>query len=181
MTITEFQKLISEKYEWRDRERGTPATFLWFIEEVGEKAEAKAREYKAKHISELQSLKHLEGISKQLSDYRKKMQKIDSDPTIRPADRREQMKDLQQKMVELVRDESVSPKKELRDSRVEYVKTKLGKLDMDKALDYYTGLSDQEREATRRTLKDAWYSWIKDAEKPEIARLQPVFKALTKK
>ncbi len=42
MTITEFQKLISEKYEWRDRERGTPATFLWFIEEVGELATALA-------------------------------------------------------------------------------------------------------------------------------------------
>ena len=42
MTIKEFQKLISEKYEWRDRERGTPATFLWFIEEVGELATALA-------------------------------------------------------------------------------------------------------------------------------------------
>lgn len=42
MTIEEFQKLISEKYEWRDRERGTPATFLWFIEEIGELATALA-------------------------------------------------------------------------------------------------------------------------------------------
>jgi NTP pyrophosphatase (non-canonical NTP hydrolase) len=42
MTIKEFQKIISEKYEWRDRERGTPATFLWFIEEVGELATALA-------------------------------------------------------------------------------------------------------------------------------------------
>jgi len=172
---------VSDFYDTLTSARAKKQTYSFLADREGEKAEAKAREYKAKHISELQSLKHLEGISKQLSDYRKKMQKIDSDPTIRPADRREQMKDLQQKMVELVRDESVSPKKELRDSRVEYVKTKLGKLDMDKALDYYTGLSDQEREATRRTLKDAWYSWIKDAEKPEIARLQPVFKALTKK
>lgn len=40
MTIKEFQKLISEKYEQRDRRRGTPATFLWFIEEVGELATA---------------------------------------------------------------------------------------------------------------------------------------------
>ena len=42
MTIKEFQQLISQKYEKRDRERGTPATFLWFIEEVGELATALA-------------------------------------------------------------------------------------------------------------------------------------------
>jgi len=42
ITIKEFQKIISEKYERRDRERGTPATFLWFIEEVGELATALA-------------------------------------------------------------------------------------------------------------------------------------------
>ena len=40
MHISEFQQLISEKYEKRDRERGTPATFMWFIEEVGELASA---------------------------------------------------------------------------------------------------------------------------------------------
>jgi len=34
MTLNEFQKIIRDKYEKRDRERGTPATFLWFIEEV---------------------------------------------------------------------------------------------------------------------------------------------------
>ena len=44
MTIKEFQKLISKQYEQRDRERGTPATFLWFIEEVGELATALARD-----------------------------------------------------------------------------------------------------------------------------------------
>ena len=42
MTIKEFQQIISEKYEQRDRQRGTPATFLWFIEEVGELASALA-------------------------------------------------------------------------------------------------------------------------------------------
>jgi NTP pyrophosphatase (non-canonical NTP hydrolase) len=42
MQIREFQKLISQKYETRDRQRGTPATFLWFIEEVGELATALA-------------------------------------------------------------------------------------------------------------------------------------------
>ena len=42
MHISEFQKLISAKYEKRDRRRGTPATFMWFIEEVGELATALA-------------------------------------------------------------------------------------------------------------------------------------------
>ena len=42
MHISEFQQLISEKYEKRDRQRGTPATFMWFIEEVGELASALA-------------------------------------------------------------------------------------------------------------------------------------------
>ena len=32
--------MISQKYEKRDRERGIPATFAWFIEEVGELATA---------------------------------------------------------------------------------------------------------------------------------------------
>ena len=36
MHISEFQQLISRKYEKRDRQRGIPATFMWFIEEVGE-------------------------------------------------------------------------------------------------------------------------------------------------
>jgi NTP pyrophosphatase (non-canonical NTP hydrolase) len=42
MNISEFQRLISKKYEKRDRQRGTPATFMWFIEEVGELATALA-------------------------------------------------------------------------------------------------------------------------------------------
>ena len=40
MKISEFQKFIEEKYGQRDRERGIPATFMWFIEEVGELATA---------------------------------------------------------------------------------------------------------------------------------------------
>ncbi len=40
LTIAAFQKHISEKYETVDRARGTPKTFLWFIEEVGELATA---------------------------------------------------------------------------------------------------------------------------------------------
>ena len=38
MEIGEFQRFIEEKYGKRDRERGIPATFMWFIEEVGELA-----------------------------------------------------------------------------------------------------------------------------------------------
>ncbi len=44
MRIKEFQQIISEKYEQRDRERGTAATFLWFMEEVGELATALAKD-----------------------------------------------------------------------------------------------------------------------------------------
>lgn len=40
MTIAEFQKHISERYEKVDRERGWPKTFAYFIEEVGELATA---------------------------------------------------------------------------------------------------------------------------------------------
>ena len=42
MQIGEFQRLILEKYGSRDRQRGTSATFMWFVEEVGELATALA-------------------------------------------------------------------------------------------------------------------------------------------
>ncbi|OHB57663.1 MAG: hypothetical protein A2173_04585 [Planctomycetes bacterium RBG_13_44_8b] len=42
MKICEFQQLIAKKYKKRDMERGIPATFMWFIEEVGELATALA-------------------------------------------------------------------------------------------------------------------------------------------
>lgn len=42
MHISEFQKLISERYEKTDRERGIPKTFMWFMEEVGELSTALA-------------------------------------------------------------------------------------------------------------------------------------------
>ncbi len=42
MTIKEFQDFIDAKYGKRDRERGTPHTFLWFMEEIGELASALA-------------------------------------------------------------------------------------------------------------------------------------------
>ena len=44
MHISEFQRIISQKYEKRDRQRGVPATFMWLIEEVGELATALASE-----------------------------------------------------------------------------------------------------------------------------------------
>ena len=40
LTLSAFQKHIFDRYEKVDRERGTPKTFLWFIEEVGELATA---------------------------------------------------------------------------------------------------------------------------------------------
>lgn len=43
MTIAEFQQLIHDRYFETDSARGAPATFLWFMEEVGELAEAIAR------------------------------------------------------------------------------------------------------------------------------------------
>lgn len=42
MHISEFQRVIAQKYKKRDQERGVPATFMWFIEEVGELATALA-------------------------------------------------------------------------------------------------------------------------------------------
>ena len=42
MTIREFQDFIRDHYYERDSERGTPGTFMWFVEEVGELASALA-------------------------------------------------------------------------------------------------------------------------------------------
>ena len=42
MDISKFQQWISDKYEKRDRQRGTPGTFMWFIEEIGELSTALA-------------------------------------------------------------------------------------------------------------------------------------------
>jgi NTP pyrophosphatase (non-canonical NTP hydrolase) len=42
MHIGEFQQLIASKYKKRDQNRGVPATFMWFVEEVGELATALA-------------------------------------------------------------------------------------------------------------------------------------------
>jgi NTP pyrophosphatase (non-canonical NTP hydrolase) len=40
LKLSAFQRHISDRYEKADRDRGTPGTFLWFIEEVGELATA---------------------------------------------------------------------------------------------------------------------------------------------
>lgn len=42
MHIREFQKVIYDKYDKTDRERGVPKTFMWFMEEVGELSTALA-------------------------------------------------------------------------------------------------------------------------------------------
>ena len=52
MHIKEFQKIISDKYEETDRERGMPKTFLWFMEEVGELATALASDDKENQVEE---------------------------------------------------------------------------------------------------------------------------------
>lgn len=43
LTIAAFQRHISDRYESTDRARGTPLTWMWFIEEVGELSRALAR------------------------------------------------------------------------------------------------------------------------------------------
>jgi NTP pyrophosphatase (non-canonical NTP hydrolase) len=40
LTIAAFQRTIEETFLARDRARGTAATFVWFVEEVGELARA---------------------------------------------------------------------------------------------------------------------------------------------
>lgn len=40
LTISDFQRLIRERYYATDSARGTPGTFMWFVEEVGELATA---------------------------------------------------------------------------------------------------------------------------------------------
>ena len=38
MTLRELQQLIETMYSAKDRRRGSPATFLWLVEEIGELA-----------------------------------------------------------------------------------------------------------------------------------------------
>ncbi len=52
LTLFSFQRHIADKYEATDRARGTPATWMWFSEEVGELARALARRTDAANIEE---------------------------------------------------------------------------------------------------------------------------------
>jgi len=36
LTLAEFQRLIRDTYDAKDRRRGVEGTFMWFMEEVGE-------------------------------------------------------------------------------------------------------------------------------------------------
>jgi NTP pyrophosphatase (non-canonical NTP hydrolase) len=47
LTLSVFQRVISERYEQADRKRGTAGTWLWFSEEFGELARALARNDRA--------------------------------------------------------------------------------------------------------------------------------------
>ena len=40
--LAEFQQLIADRYGQQDAARGTPGTWMWFIEEVGELSSALA-------------------------------------------------------------------------------------------------------------------------------------------
>ncbi len=40
LTFTDFQRLIRDRYHATDAARGTPGTFMWMIEEIGELATA---------------------------------------------------------------------------------------------------------------------------------------------
>ena len=52
MDIRAFQAVIDETYGLRDRARGEAAAFLWFVEEVGELAEAIRRGDDAERLGE---------------------------------------------------------------------------------------------------------------------------------
>lgn len=69
MEIGEFQRRLRKAYEARDRARGRDATFLWFVEEVGELSRAVRRGDRAnlRHefsdaLAWLVSLATLEGV-----------------------------------------------------------------------------------------------------------------------
>ena len=46
MLISDFQRLIRDRYFATDSARGAPATFLWFTEEIGELAHAIGRHHR---------------------------------------------------------------------------------------------------------------------------------------
>ena len=72
MTLREFQYKIQETYGARDAKRGRLGTFLWFVEEVGELAEAircgsgeEKRSEFADCLAWLVSLASIEGVDVQ--------------------------------------------------------------------------------------------------------------------
>ena len=52
LTIAEFQRHIADLYAEADRKRGTPGTWLWFSEEIGELARALARQDDRQNLEE---------------------------------------------------------------------------------------------------------------------------------
>lgn len=72
MTIREFQQSINRMYSDKDRKRGSAATFIWLMEEVGELAGAvregthqeKAHEF-ADVLAWLVTLANVEGVDLQ--------------------------------------------------------------------------------------------------------------------
>lgn len=73
MQIREFQQLIESMYSATDRARGTPRTFLWLMEEVGELASALAADNDPQNKAEefadvfawLCSIANVEGVDLQ--------------------------------------------------------------------------------------------------------------------
>jgi len=69
MKISEAQALIAKAYGDKDRKRGTPGTFMYLVEEVGELSTALREEGREERASEMAdvfawtlSLAELEGI-----------------------------------------------------------------------------------------------------------------------
>lgn len=52
LTLAEFQQHIRDRYLATDSARGTPRTWMWFIEEVGELARALARDTGEQNVAE---------------------------------------------------------------------------------------------------------------------------------
>ena len=78
MHISEFQDLISKKYEKRDRQRGIPATFMWFVEEVGELATALAEKNTTKEEKQEEKKDEGSGLKGKLGRFAKKAISKDS-------------------------------------------------------------------------------------------------------
>ena len=78
MEISEFQKIIRDVYFEKDKRRGLGKTFMWFVEEVGELAEALRKENReeigeemADVLAWLTSLANLAGVDLEVEAQRK--------------------------------------------------------------------------------------------------------------